>query len=233
MWGKDNKEEKPPEVKPPEQTKEQADDLVTRLSASFEATIKPLRDKVDSYETRFSTIEQATRKPEPKVENQELPDFYDNPDAAFNARALPQNVAIVQLTARFTEQEVLGDLERNGWSAYVPKIRKELDENTPIAVKGDPNYGRYVRNVARMVIGDAAMEKGLKFDAGKQTFFLEDSSSNTSNPSENAKNNKLMELASDGKISLFKGERPEDAVEFLQKKLGIKDVDKFLKTVTS
>jgi hypothetical protein len=229
MWG-DKKDEKKEEVKPPEQSKAEADDLIARMSASFQETIKPLQAKIDSYETRFSTIEQSVKRPEPKVEQPEVPSVLDDEDAAFARRQMPQNVAIVQLNARITEGEIFREMEANGWGGYIPEVREQLD-NTDIVVKGQPTYPNYVRNTVTMVIGKRAMEKGLKFDSGKNSFFLEDSSKGTTSSSDNASRNKLMELASDGKIALFKGNNPEDAVEFLQKKLGIKDVDAFLKGI--
>lgn len=210
-----------------EQTKTDADELIAKMRASFDESLKPIREKVDSYEARFTTIESATKKPEPKKEDQALPSVLDDEDAAFNARQTPQNIAIATLNARLTEGEVIAEMQQRGWGDYVPKVRKVLDEQTGIQTKADPNYKAYVQNVVKLVIGNDAIEKGLRFDSSKQTFFLEDSSK-TTNSGDRMKYGKLVEMAQDGMLEVVKGNTPDDVVNFLEKKLGIKDVDKFL-----
>jgi hypothetical protein len=220
-------EKKVEEPEKKEQTKNDADELILKMRGAFEETLKPIRDKVDSYEARFGTIEQSVRKPEPKKEDATLPSVLDDEDAAFNSRLVPQNVAIATLNARLTEGEVLNDMQARGWGDYIPKVRKVLDEGTNIQTKADPNYKTYVQNVVKLVIGNDAIEKGLRFDSSKQTFFLEDSSKTTSS-GDRGKYSKLVELAADGTLEVVKGNTPEDVVSYLDKKLGIKDIDKFL-----
>lgn len=235
MWG-DNKpkpDEKPPEGKTPEQSKAEADDLITRMSATFAETIKPLQAKIDSYETRFQTIEEATKKPERKPAEERQPtDFFDNPDQAFAERSLPLNAAIIQLNARITEDAVYRDMNDRGWGAYIPKVRESL-ATADLVTKGQPTYESYVRNVVTMVVGREAMEKGLRYDGGKQSFFMEDANGHADTSGNREFSNRVMEMATDGKISLFKGRNPteEDVKEFVTKKLGIKDADAFLKRV--
>ncbi len=226
-WLDKKVEPKVDEPEKKEQTKTDADELIAKMRGAFEETLKPIREKVDSYEARFGTIEASVKKPEKKVEDQALPSVLDDEDAAFAARNMPQNIAIATLNARLTEGEVLNDMSARGWSDYIPKVRKILDEGTNIQTKADPNYKTYVQNVVKLVIGNDAIEKGLRFDSTKQTFFLEDSSK-TTNPSDRNKYSKLVEMASDGTLEVVKGNSPEDVANYLEKKLGIKDVDKFL-----
>ena len=234
MWGDKQKteEEKKAEVKPAEQSKQEADDLITRMSATFAETIKPLQEKINSYETRFQTIEEATKKPERKpAEERQFTDIFDNPDQAIAERLMPTNAAIIQLNARITEDAVYRDMDAKGWGAYIPKVKESLDK-TDLVTKGQPTYESYVRNVVTMVVGREAMEKGLRFDSGKQSFFMEDANGHVDSSSSNAKYAKLMEMAQDGRIPVVKGSSVEDVIQFLDKKLGIKDVDAFLKAAS-
>ncbi|MFZ0660155.1 MAG: hypothetical protein WAM05_15630, partial [Candidatus Binataceae bacterium] len=88
------------------------------------------------------------------------------------------------------------------------------------------NYSAFVENVAMVLIGRDATAKGLKYDGSKQTFFLEDST--TGNRSaDNQKYGKLVEAGTDGQFDL-KINTSDEAVAYA-KKLGVKDIDKFLK----
>jgi hypothetical protein len=234
MWGDNKKQDdtKPPEGKTPEQSKAEADDLITRMSATFAETIKPLQDKVNSYEQRFESIENATRRPAPKAEDRQVASVLDDEDKAFADRLLPVNAGLILMNARITESEVYNEMESKGWGAYISKAKEAL-ANVNLQTKGSPEYPSIVRNTVKMIVGDEAMNKGLRFDAGKQTFFMEDSNGKVDTSSTNAKYSKLMELANDGRIPVVKGSSVEDVIEFLHKKMGIKDVDSFLKTVAS
>lgn len=173
-WGK--KPEDKPAEKPAETTAETAtqDEMLAKLRTSFEEVIKPMREKIDSYETRFSTIEDATRRPAPKQENSEIPSVLDgDEDAAFRMRLAPIETTVSQLAGQLIEDRVVGDITTQGWGELVPQLRKMLSEIHP-NYKSQPGYETSVRKIAFSLIGESAVNGGLKRDAGKNTWFIED-----------------------------------------------------------
>lgn len=228
-WGKDNEEEK---KKAAEQSAAERDELVNTLRTSFEETLKttvaPLQEKINQYETRFSTIEENTRKPAAKQEDRVLTDILDNPDVAINERLAPTQMALIDLNARMVERDVCDRLKEQGFGEYVPKVKEFLSTKVSGEEKARAagNYSAFVENVAMVLIGRDATAKGLKYDGSKQTFFLEDST--TGNRSaDNQKYGKLVEAGTDGQFDL-KINTSDEAVAYA-KKLGVKDIDKFLK----
>jgi hypothetical protein len=236
MWGDKQKQDEPKQdAKPPEQSKAEADALIERMSAMFQEKINPIIEKVNSFDTRFETIEQSTRRPVQKVEDREKVSVLDNEDQAFAERLLPLNAGLIMMNARITEDEVYREMDAKGWGSYIPKAKEAL-ANVNLQSKGSPEYPNIVRNTVTMIVGREAMDKGLKFDGGKQTFFMEDSNSRISGDNTPSQlDARLVEMATDGRIEMVKGEHVTagDVRTFLQKKLGIKDVDAFMKTVTS
>jgi hypothetical protein len=165
------------EKKPDEQNKAEIDALVERLGASFEEKIKPLRDEFGALKTEWDGIKAAaTPKPDPNV-NADGTELTDEQKAA---RARNATIAIaVTANARLTESEVISELAAK-WGKFIPKI-KEYFANTPIERKAQPDYPEYCRNIAKMVIGDAAISSGLSYGQDNK-FFLEDSVTRTGDP---------------------------------------------------
>jgi hypothetical protein len=212
------------EKKLAEQSKAEADAFVAQLTTSFqnklEETTKPLRDEIAA----LKASQPAPRQADPDPNANHIPSVMDDEDTAFNARLGPIAAQTVMLNARMTEAEVLSEISSQGWGHIVPQIREILTKQTPLATKAGEGYRGYVENVAAMLIGKAAREKGLKFDGNKQTFFLEDASS-SGNQGGNSKLRRLEEEAQDGKIDLLKG---KTVPEWLRK-MDI-DPDKFIES---
>lgn len=192
------------EKKIAEQSKAEADAFIAQLTTSFqsklEETTKPLRDEIAA----LKASQPAPRQADPDPNANRIPSVMDDEETAFNARLGPLAAQTVLLNARLTETEVLSEISSQGWGHIVPAIREILNKQTPLQTKAGDGYRGYVENVAAMLIGKAARDKGLKFDGNKQTFFLEDASSSSSNQG-SSKLRKLEEEAQDGKIDLLKG----------------------------
>jgi hypothetical protein len=218
-------EKKDGDPKAEEQSHAQMDELVTKLRTSFQEDLKPLQAKIDSYETKFAELDQKVTKPAPKIEQQETPSVLDNEDAAFNQRMAPIAYQTALLNARMTESEILNEVASKGWGEFIPEIRKVLDQ-TNIQTKALDTYAGYVRNVASMIVGQKAMDGGLKRDPERKTFFIEDGSGGST--SETSVQRKMMEEASDGKIDIL-GRSGNDPLRFLRDKLGIENAEKGLR----
>jgi hypothetical protein len=207
MWGDKEKKEAEEKAKADAaaaagQSKEQANELVTQLRASFEETLKPITEKLQAYETRFATLEENTKKPAAKVENTEIPSVIDNEDAAFNARLGPLLVQTVALKAKIAEDSVINNLTSLGWGEYASEIREVFEKRTPIQTKAAADYDVYCRNVVNMIIGEKALKEGLKRDVTKQTFFIEPSGSSNDKPESSIA--RLREEATDGRVDILK-----------------------------
>lgn len=188
------------EKKLAEQSKAEADAFIAQLTTSFESKLKPLQDELAAIKTRS---EAPPARQQQQQDPPSIPSILDDEDAAFNARLGPIAAQTVMLNARMTETEVLSEISGQGWGHLIPEIRKVLEAQTPLQTKAAQGYRGYVENVAAMLIGKAAREKGLKFDGNKQTFFLEDASS-SGNP-QTGKMRQLEQEANDGKIDILHG----------------------------
>jgi hypothetical protein len=211
------------EKKLAEQSKAEADAFIAQLTTSFESKleekIKPIREEIAAVKTAATPARTETRAEETKT----IPSILDDEDAAFNARLGPLAVQTAMLNARLTETEVLNEISSQGWGHLIPQIREVLDKQTPLQTKAGQGYRGYVENVAAMLIGKSAREKGLKFDGSKQTFFLEDASASSNNP-QGSKMRKLEEEANDGKIDILHG---RSVPEWL-KAMGIENPEAFV-----
>lgn len=203
------------------QSKKEADEFIAQLTTSFETK---LNEKLEPLKQEIAAVKTAAtpKPPENHDQDRRVPSIMDDEDAAFNARLGPLAAQTVMLNARLTETEVLSDISSQGWDHIIPQIREVLDKQTPLQTKAGEGYKGYVENVAAMIIGRSAREKGLKFDGTKQTFFLEDSSNN-SNPEGN-KLRKLEQEANDGKIDILHGR----SVAQWAKAMGIENPDSLL-----
>lgn len=176
VWPLDKKID--PEVKdgePPKPEKTPAE----LIAESVSAALKPLSDKIDSYDARFGTLEQNTRKPEPKRENVEALSVLDDENAAFNQRLTPLLLRQLELEARVVKSDIKAEYARDGygdlWAQYETEINSVLESSPAVSgegkiLRGDPAY---IRNVVDMVMGRAARKAGMRFDGKSKGFFLE------------------------------------------------------------
>lgn len=184
----------------PEQTKNEVDQLVEKLSQHFDAKFTPILQDVTALKTDFDALKAAAAAPAPKEngEPKQLTSFIDDGDRAFAERIGPLAVQTTQLSARVIESEALRQVQADGWDTLIPEIRKHLD-NTPLARKAASDYGAYVENVVSMVIGANARKAGLRMDGSKKTFYLEDATSKT-NVSPSAFTSDLNWVDSKGRV---------------------------------
>lgn len=190
------------EKKLAEQSKAEMDAFTATLRSSFEESIKPLRTEFAELKAR---VEAPPVRQQTTTEKTEIPSVLDNEDAAFAARLGPVAVQTALLNARMTETEVLNEISGKGWGHLIPKVREVLEKQTPLQTKTGQGYRGYVENVADMLIGKEAKEKGLRFDGQKQTFFLEDASGSGGSNPKNAKLRQLDTEATDGRIDILNG----------------------------
>jgi hypothetical protein len=206
------------------QSKKEADEFIAQLTTSFqsklEENIKPLRDEITALKSPA-----APKPPERTEEEQRIPSVHDDEETAFNIRLGPLAAQTVLLNARLTETEVLNEISSQGWGHIVPAIREVLAKQTPLQTKAGDGYRGYVENVAAMLIGKAARDKGLKFDGNKQTFFLEDASS-SGNGGDRSKQRQLEELANDGQIDILK--KSNGSITEWARKMGIENPEALL-----
>lgn len=179
LWNKPNEPEIKPnesEVKPPEKTP-------AELIAD---SLKPLVDGFNTFkqdvQDRLTAFEQANRKPEPQV-NAETPSVWDNEEAAFATRLGPVMLRQFELEARMVRQDIRREYEGQGfgdmWAQFEEQINAQLDNSALVQpdgrggvrpLRGDPAY---IRNVVNMIIGQAAVKSGMRFDGKSKSFFLE------------------------------------------------------------
>jgi hypothetical protein len=166
-WPFAKKQDDTPPEKKDEQGKAEVDALVDRLNQSFTEQVKPILAKVEALETKWNAIETAASD---EVKNKNEETLTDEQKAARDKHAL---LALnINTNARLTESEVLGELSHK-WGEFIPEIRKRLS-TVSLDRKAQPNYAEVVRSVANLVIGEAAVAKGLNFDGQRKEFFLED-----------------------------------------------------------
>lgn len=178
-WNKDESATKTE----PEQTKNEVDQLVERLSQHFDAKFTPILQDVTALKTDFDALKAAAATPANKETSESSPkqltSFIDDGDRAFAERIGPLAVQTTQLSARVIESEALRQVQADGWDTLIPEIKKHLD-STPLVRKAASDYAAYVENVVSMVIGANARKAGLRMDGSKKTFYLEDASAKTS-----------------------------------------------------
>lgn len=167
-----NKKEDPPKD---DQNKSEVDALVEKLSTTFSAQLEeklaPIRTEVTGIKTKWETLERAATAPPDDGKNADGTELTDDQKRQLNERKL-LGISIAT-NARVTEMEILGEVSSQGLGEFLPKIREYL-QNTPLERKGQADYATYCRNIVKMVVGDAAMNGGLRFDGQNKRFFLED-----------------------------------------------------------
>jgi len=166
------KEDDPP--KGDDQSKAEMDELVTKLGASFDERIKPLKEGFEALKSEWDGIKAAAEKETPPNNNGGggTEELTDEQKAQRDRKALL--VLAVQTNARITEGEVLSEISAQ-WAHLIPEI-KGYFASTPVERKAQPDYAEFCRNIKDMVVGKAAQKAGLRFDGKSQRFFLEDAS---------------------------------------------------------
>ncbi len=166
MWPNKEKPADPPnpEAKPP------AAPSAEELLAKMGELLSPIKEWQEQTSTRLSAIEERTKPREVPATPPDKISVLDDEDGAFNQRLGGLAVATILANARITENEVLSEFPQ--WSEYFPQIKKHLAA-TDAQYKVN-NYDQYVRNVIKMVVGEAALGGGLRRD--KNRFVLEDAS---------------------------------------------------------
>lgn len=171
---------------PNDQEKAEMDAFIEKIGVSFDAKLdaklKPITDDVAGIKTKWETLEKDSTtqltEEEERARREREAGMTDEEKRSLNEKKL---LAVTILTnARLTESEILGEVSAQGFAEFLPKIREHLTA-TDISVKGQANYGNYVRNVVDMVIGAAARNGGLKFDGSGKKFFLEDAAASGTN----------------------------------------------------
>src|SRR6267142_4500689 len=163
------KEDDPP--KGDDQSKAEMDELVTKLGASFDERIKPLKEGFEACKSEWDGIKAAATK-EPDTKETPLEELTDEQKAARDRTALLTHS--VQTNARITEGEVLSEISAN-WAHLIPEI-KGYFANTPVQRKAMADYAEFCRNIKDMVVGKAAQKAGLRYDNKGSQYWLEDSS---------------------------------------------------------
>lgn len=166
-----------PEAKPGEAKAEKTP--AELIAESLQSALKPLAERFDTITQRMDVIEQNTKKPEPKVENPNIPSVLDDEEAAFNMRMSPVFARTLELEARVVKNDIKAEYRSAGFGELLQQYEAEIDQtidNSPLVdgqnklVRGDANY---IRNVIDMIFGRAARKAGMRFDGKNKSFFLE------------------------------------------------------------
>jgi len=170
MWSKKTEEKKDGE------SKSEVDALIDGISARFEETLKPIREKVESVASWQAKIEEQFKEPPPdpnkKADGTELT------EAERLDRDNKANFALnVMNAARFTENDCIQAV-KDQWPQIVAEA-KQLFAGTPWQKKTEPNYAQYCQNVIDMLVGREAKKGGLRYSNKDSKFFIEDASAGT------------------------------------------------------
>ncbi len=142
--------------------------------------LRPLSDKLDSFNTELTSLKESIAKPTPKpVEPGQPLSVFDDENAAFAARMTPLFARQLELESRVVYNDIKTEYIRAGfedlWTKYESEIKQVIDNSPLVTADGKPQRGdpQYVRNVVDMVLGRAARAAGMRFDGKTKGFFLE------------------------------------------------------------
>jgi hypothetical protein len=158
--------------------KKELDAFIDRIGTSFEAKLeeklKPIREEATHLRTKWEALEKAAggngEEERARVEEEEKNLTPEQQQALRERKLLAISIGT---NARITEGEILGEVSGKGLGEFIPKI-KEYFQNTALERKGQADYATYCRNIVNMVVGEAALNSGLRLDAQNKKFFLED-----------------------------------------------------------
>jgi hypothetical protein len=176
FWNK-----KPPEGETEEQRKQREEreqnefieKIGVTLDAKVKAAVEPISTQVKTLDERWKNLESAASANDDEHADDNLTDDQkrQRDDRIEKNKLLALTIAT---NARITESEVLAEV-RAKFPEFETKI-KEIYANTALERKGAADYAAYCRNVMKMVVGEAALAGGLRYDADKKSFFLENAS---------------------------------------------------------
>lgn len=141
--------------------------------------LRPLVEGNTKLQERLAAIEEATKKPEPKVEANQPMSVLDDENVAFAQRLTPLMLRQLELEARIVRNDIKAEYASAGyadlWAQYETDINKILEGTSVISADGKPLRGdpQYVRNVVDMTFGREARKAGMRFDGKAKGFFLE------------------------------------------------------------
>lgn len=163
-----------------DQSKAERDEFIAQMKTSFEEIVKPIREKVDSFDQTFETLRQAAAQASRPPDNREPADPLSDPDRwkAENLGPLAMQTAL--LRAEVTEEKVLRTIPDEWRDVVEPQVRDLLSKNTPPAEKVKPGYSEYIGRCIDLVIGQEARKAGLRRDPANKRFFIEDAASGKS-----------------------------------------------------
>lgn len=171
LWNK-----KQEEKKGDDQSKSEVDTLVEALSAKFEETLKPIREKVETVANWQAKIEEQFKEPPPDPNKK--PDGTELTEAERLDRDNKANFALnVMNSARFTENDCISAIQ-DQWPQIVAEAR-QIFATTPWQKKTERTYPDYCQNVVDMLVGREAKKGGLRYSKKESKFFIEDAAPGT------------------------------------------------------
>lgn len=181
FWNKKAPDGETEEQRKVREEKEQ-NEFIEKLNGSFEAKLKaavePISLKVNSLDERWTKLETAAGEGGGDEGGGGSGDEGLSDEEKYRRANDIEKRKLLALTiatnARMTEGEILTEV-REKFPEFETKI-KEIYANTAIERKGQADYATYCRNVMKLVVGEAALAGGLRYDTSTKTFFLENSS---------------------------------------------------------
>lgn len=157
----------------------EANEFIEKIGVSLDAKLKaavgPLSEKVNAWDDRWKKLEEAASGDDSGGDGGGVnDDSLTEEQKRERARDLKERKLLalsIATNARITESEILAEV-REKFPEFETKI-KEIYANTPIERKGMADYAAYCRNVMKMVVGEAALAGGLRYNTEKKEFFLE------------------------------------------------------------
>ena len=116
--------------------------FIERIGVSIDAKLKPLSDKVETWDGRWKKLEEAATTPETPPEDDSLTDEQRRRKEDQSEKSKILAVAIAT-NARITEGEVISEVATK-FPHFTDKVT-EYFANTPLERKAQADYGAYCR----------------------------------------------------------------------------------------
>jgi len=160
-----------------EQSQQEVDALIEKLAPAFSKLLEPLATSVTNINKKFEALESAASTAEAEERaRQEAERAANRTPEERDSDDKKKLLALAVLTnARITEQEVMANASQR-WPHLIPKIQSLMNERS-VEEKARPNYKALCENIVKLVVGDEAINSGLRYDGKNKQFFLEDGSS--------------------------------------------------------
>jgi hypothetical protein len=159
------------------QTKTEAESLVEKLGPVFAEVLKPLADNVKILSDKFTALEsEASRSAEEEASRaRAAANAEKSPEERSSEELRNTRLAVALTNARITEEGIMRSVAQQ-WPHLVPKIQMCIN-NIPTNEKVAPDYPRRCQNAVTLIVGEEAINGGLRYDARHSKYFLEDTSS--------------------------------------------------------